>query len=160
MTTRPLDRTSARMLNHVELVYAPGERALAKSLLEGLGFRVIDPQADAVPEELGPAASAYLIVYLDPESEDVFDNVLYASEASEHQWRFERALQDRLATDEELAGLHGSFREAYARIPQAMCHFGVAYPSTEEVEATLARLAAIPALEGRRIAGTFFPYFR
>lgn len=156
MTMRPLNRSCARMLNHAELVYAPGERALARLLLEGLGFRVIDPQSDATPEELGPAASAYLIVYLDPESTDVFDNVIYASEASEDQWRFESALQDRLASDEELSDLHRSLRGAYSRMPQAMCHFGVAYPSAEEVSATLERLAGIAALEGRVTVSDLF----
>jgi hypothetical protein len=137
------------MLNHVELVYAPGERALARKLLEGLGFRVVDPQTDPIPENLGPAAGPFLIVYLDPADDDVFDNVLYVSEAREEQWRFESALRDRLAKDEELAALHRGLREAHAGLPQAMTHFGVAYPSAREVEEALARLAAIPELEGR-----------
>ena len=93
MATRPLDRPGARMLNHVELAYAPGERALARQLLEALGFRVIDPQTDPIPENLGPAAAPYLIVYLDSDDGDVFDNVMYASQANEAQWRFECALR-------------------------------------------------------------------
>jgi hypothetical protein len=137
------------MLNHVELVYAPGERALARTLLEGLGFRVLDPQTDPIPENLGPAAAPFLIVYLDPDNGDVIDNVLYASEAKEAQWRFERALADRLERDEELARLHRKLRGAYVSMPQAMTHFGVGYPSAEEVEAAIARLAATPELEGR-----------
>ncbi len=149
MATRPLNRPGARMLNHVELVYAPGERQLARTLLEGLGFRVEDPQTDSVSQSLGPAASAYLIVYLDDGDDDVFDNVLYVSEATEAQWRFECALRDRIAKDEELAALHRGLRDAYAQHPQAMTHFGVAYSSVEEVEAALARLANTPELEGR-----------
>jgi hypothetical protein len=137
------------MLNHVELSYAPGERALARALLEGLGFRVVDPQTDEIPENLGPAAAPYLIVYVDPDSADVFDNVLYASEARPDQWHCESALRDRLAQDEELAGLHRKLREAYAAVPQAMTHFGVAYPSAEEVKEALERLRAIPELEDR-----------
>jgi hypothetical protein len=121
------------MLNHVELVYPPGERQLARLLLEGLGFRVVDPQVDPVPEELGPAAGPYLIVFLDREDESVFDNVIYASEVREEQWRFESALRDRLAKDEKLA----------------MTHFGVAFPSADEVEQAMKRIAATPELEGR-----------
>ncbi|MBW2363122.1 MAG: hypothetical protein JRG84_19670 [Deltaproteobacteria bacterium] len=149
MASRPLNRPGARMLNHVELVYAPGERPLARSLFEGLGFRVLDPQTDPIPESLGPAVAPYLIVYLDSDDDDAFDNVLYASEASVDQWRFECALRERLADDRELAALHRNLRQAYARAPQGMTHFGVAYPSVEEVEAAMARVANTPQLEGR-----------
>jgi len=149
MATRPLDRPGARMLNHVELVYAPGERPLARSLLEGLGFRVYDPQTESIPNPLGPAGSPYMVVYLDSDDDDVFDNVLYVSEASEDQWRFECALRDRLAKDEELAAAHRKLREAFGRAPQAMTHFGIAYPSLEEVEAAMTRIADTPQLEGR-----------
>ena len=65
MTTRPLERPNARLLNHCEFVYAPGDRARVRLLFEGLGFRVLDPQTDPTPAHLGPAAGPYLIVYLD-----------------------------------------------------------------------------------------------
>ena len=74
---RDLGHPTAKMLSHLELIYAPGERALARTLLRALGFRVLDPQTDPIPANLGPAAAPYLIVYLDPRSDDVFDNVLY-----------------------------------------------------------------------------------
>ncbi|MBW2424328.1 MAG: hypothetical protein JRG86_08770 [Deltaproteobacteria bacterium] len=149
MTQRPLTRPGVRMLNHVELVYPPGERRLARLLLECLGFRVVDPQKDPVPEELGPAAGPYLIVFLDREDESVFDNVIYASEVREEQWRFESAIRDRLKKDEKLAELHEGLRDAFANIPQAMTHFGVAFPSADEVEQAMKRIAATPELEGR-----------
>ena len=149
MATRPLNRPGARMLNHVELVYAPGERPLARCLLEGLGFRVYDPQTESTPGELGEEASAYMVVYLDSDAEDVFDNVLYVSEVTENQWRRECLLRDRIAKDEELASAHRNLREAFVREPQAMTHFGVAYPSLEEVEAVRSRITNTPELEGR-----------
>lgn len=149
MTTRPLDRPGARMLNHLELAYAPGERALARQLLEGLGFRVVDPQTDPIPENLGPAAAPYLIVYLDSDSDDVFDNVLYASEVHPDQWRLECALRERMEDDPELGELHRAVHDATTRLPQAMTHFGIAYPSAEAVEAAVERLASTPELAGR-----------
>lgn len=149
MPQRPLVRPGTRMLNHVELSYAPGERRLAKLLLEGLGFRVLDPQADERPANLGPAATPFLIVYIDPAEGDVFDNVIYASEALSDQWRFEQAMRERLASDPELAELHGAYCSAHSRMPQAMTHFGIAYPSGEEVTGALERLAKTPELEGR-----------
>jgi hypothetical protein len=149
MTTRPLTRSRARLLNHVEFVYAPGERALARTLFEGLGLRVLDPQTDPVPDELGPAGAPYLIVYLDAESHDLIDNVFYASEASDAQWRFETALRERMHADPELSNLHGGFRAAYSAMPQAMTHVGVGYPNADEVKAAMARLRASPELAGR-----------
>jgi hypothetical protein len=137
------------MLNHVELSYAPGERRLAKLLLQGLGFRVLDPQTDERPANLGPAAAPFLIVYIDPAEGDVFDNVIYASEALLDQWKFEQAIRERLANDAALAELHGAYCGAHSRMPQAMTHFGIAYPSGEEVEAALERIAKTPELEGR-----------
>jgi len=156
MSTRPLTRPGARMLNHLELVYAPGERGLARRLLEGLGFRVLDPQTDPIPENLGPAAAPFLIVYLDPDNDDVIDNVLYVSEAREEQWRFETALRKRLAEDPELSALHAGLRQAYAGSPQAMMHFGVAYPSAEEVKAAVERLSREPSLAERVTLSTVF----
>ena len=149
MPQRPLVRPGTRMLNHVELSYAPGERRLAKLLLQGLGFRVLDPQTDERPANLGPAAAPFLIVYIDPAEGDVFDNVIYASEARSDQWRFEQAIRERLTNDAALAELHDAYCSAHARMPQAMTHFGIAYPSGEEVDAALERIAKTPELEGR-----------
>ena len=149
MSKRPLNRPGARMLNHLELFYAPGERALARMLLECLGFRVLDPQTDPIPENLGPAAAPFLIVYLDPDDDDVIDNVLYASEVPPVQWRFESALKERFAKDEPLAALHQDFRDSFAKIPQAMTHFGVGYPSGREIQTALKKLAAAPEFEDR-----------
>lgn len=146
---RPLPHPTAKMLSHAELVYGPGERGLAATLLRALGFRVLDPQTDPIPANLGPAAAPYLIVYMDPKSEDVFDNVLYCSESCAAQQRFEKALRERMAKDAELAGLHEELRTAFAKVPQGMTHIGVGYPSPREVEQALAAVAAEPALAGR-----------
>lgn len=149
MPQRPLVRPDSRMLNHIELSYAPGDRQLAKLLLQGLGFRVLDPQTDPRPANLGPAATPFLIVYIDPSEGDVFDNVIYASEARSDQWKFEQAIRDRLTKDPALAELHEAYCSAYERMPQAMTHFGIAYPSGEEVDAAMERILETPELEGR-----------
>ena len=54
--TRNLKDPLGRLLNHVEFVYAPGERELAKRLFRALGCRVVDPQEDDAPEETHPSA--------------------------------------------------------------------------------------------------------
>lgn len=149
MTTRPLDRPGMHLLNHVEFVYAPGERALVRDFLEALGLRVLDPQTDPVPPELGPAGGPYLIVYLAAGDDDLIDNVVYASEARPEQWALEQALRERLAEDDALRALHERHRAAYAQMPQAMTHVGLAYPSTEAVKEAVGKLAATPALRDR-----------
>jgi hypothetical protein len=149
MTTRPLDRPGTRLLNHVELVYAPGERALVRRFFEALGLRVLDPQVDPVPPELGPAAGPYLIVYLDDAVDDLIDNVVYASEVKAEQWALESALRRRIGEDDELRSLHDDLRAVYARLPQAMTHVGIAYASTREVRDAMAQLVAIPELAER-----------
>ena len=46
---RAILEPSTRLLNHNELIYAPGDRGLARDLFRALGCRVLDPQ-----EETGP----------------------------------------------------------------------------------------------------------
>jgi len=153
---RALDHPTAKMLSHLELVYAPGERSLARTLLRELGFRVLDPQTDPIPENLGPAAAPFLIVYVDPGSDDVFDNVLYVSEISAPQRRFEDALRARLAHDGELAKLHDELRAAYAERPQMMTHVGVGYATAEEVERACERVRRSPELAGRVVVSPVY----
>jgi len=153
---RDFHHPTAKMLSHLELVYAPGERALARTLLRALGFRVLDPQTDPIPGSLGPAAAPFLIVFVDPRSEDVFDNVLYVSEVSVPQRRFEEALRERLAEDGELAKLHGELRAAYADEPQMMTHLGVGFASAGEVEQACERVARAPELAGRVVVSPVY----
>ena len=145
---RALADPNARLLNHAEFVYAPGDRDLTSRLFEALGCRVVDPQRGASPDNLGPAASPYLIIYLDRGDDDVIDNVFYASEVTPVQWRFELALRDQLASDAPLAAAARTQREQFAKTPHAMTHLGLAFPSVSELEAavdTIARDAALAA---------------
>ena len=149
MTTRPLDRPGVHLLNHVEFVYAPGDRALVRAFLEALGLRVLDPQTDPTPPELGPAAGPYLIVYLAEGDDDLIDNVVYASEVRPEQWALESALRDRIDAEGELQSLRDAHQAAYAERPQAMTHVGLAYSSADEVKAAIVRLASNEAFGGR-----------
>ncbi len=153
---RVLGHPTAKMLSHLELIHAPGERALAAKLLRALGFRVLDPQTDPIPANLGPAAAPYLIVYLDPRSDDVFDNVFYVSEVSAPQRRFEEALRERIAADGELARLHEGLREAYAQAPQGMTHIGVGFATADEIEQVCERIAREPELAGRVVVSPVY----
>ena len=146
---RALAAPHARLLNHAEFVYAPGDRALTSRLFEALGCRVVDPQRGTSPDNLGPAASPYLIIYLDRGDDDVIDNVFYASEVTPAQWRFELALREQLASDAPLAEAARTQRAQFARTPHAMTHLGLALPSVSELEAAVDTLAKDETLAPR-----------
>ena len=136
-----------RLLNHVELVYAPGERALAAQFFETLGCRVVDN------------GGAWLAAKIGDESSDLRNNVLYASEVTPEQWRFEQALR-RAAGAGELAAAEASYRALLAERPQLAPHFGIRYASPALWEQTIDRLRALGggALTGRiEVSGVFTP---
>ncbi len=154
---RALSNTG-RMLNHVELIYAPGDRKPVKRLFEALGCKVIDPQDGPIPEDLGPGVLPYLVIYLDPESDDPFDNVMYASEVTTVQWEFEQQLRGQLEQNPELAAAQRALAENYPLMPQAMTHIGLAFPSAAAVVESLERIEKAPELRDRvRISKVFRP---
>lgn len=141
--------STARALNHVELVYAPGERSLAHALFELLGFGVRD------------SGGPFLTARIQPEVADLANNCLYASEVTPEQWALEQALRDALAT----GPLHDPGAGYLARLrsePQRSCHFGIRYPTVEDLDAALDRVEHVadhaPALAGRvTVSGVFRP---
>ena len=154
---RSVLQPSSRLLNHTEMFYAPGDRALARELFRAIGCRVLDPQEEAGPDDLGAAAGPYLIVFVDPDSTDLIDNVLYASEVEPAQWEFEQQLQARLASDAGLQASFDAFNASFVRYPQGMTHFGVAM-NEQQLDAALDRIANTPEFAGRlQVTGVFRP---
>jgi hypothetical protein len=141
--------TVTKALNHVELVYAPGERALARAVFELLGCDIHDSGG---PFLSGKIASG---------QGDLVNNVMYASEVTPEQWALERALKDALAR-----GVLQQPGDAYvAKLrahPQRSCHFGIRYPTAEDLDATLDHIEHVadhqPELAGRiTVSGVFRP---
>jgi len=146
-----------RVLSHSEMVYAPGERALARDLFRAIGCRVLDPQQDECPPELGPAAEPYLVVFVDPQGSDLFDNVLYASEVPAEQWAFEQALRGEMRRGGELARSYGAFAECFRKFPQGLTHLGIGV-TEPQLERAVQTIAATPALAARvEVAGPYRP---
>jgi hypothetical protein len=142
--------TSRRLLNHVEMVYRPGEKALAVALLDLLGFRVFDDGGEFV------AASA------DPAAPDIIDNTCYISQMTPEQQAFEKELERALAGADGLGQAHSAYRDLLHREPQRGMHFGVHTTTLEDLEATVERVNKVeqnaPELAGRvRVSGTFYP---
>lgn len=154
---RSESQPATRLLNHSEFFYGPGDRALARELFRAIGCRVLDPQEEEGPSDLGPAAGPYLIIFVDPASTDLIDNVLYASEVEPDQWRFEQALRAQIAADPALLSSHARYEACFARYPQGMTHFGVSM-TEEQLEAAFARISDTPDFKGRlELRGPFRP---
>lgn len=138
-----------RALNHVELVYAPGERALARTLFELLGCETHDSG--------GPFLSARIA----PGQDSLVNNVMYASEVVPEQWALEQALHAALDGG-VLAGPADDYAATLRAHPQRSCHFGIRYPTADELDATLDRIEHVvedaPELAGRvSVSGVFRP---
>lgn len=141
----------ARMLNHVEMVYRPGDRQIVGRLFELLGCGVVDTG--------GP----FLIVHVDPENQDptMLDNCLYASEMTPAQLRLEDALAQALEAESALSEGHAGYTDHNTSRPQFTTHFGLAM-SVAELDAALARIEEAQVADpevGKRvsISGVYRP---
>jgi hypothetical protein len=140
--------TSGRFLNHAELIYRPGERALSGKVFETLGCRVMDN------------GGTWVIIAVNPASDDWGNNVLYASEVTPEQWRFEQTLQKQLAGESPLGGAFAAFDQHMRKTPQRTTHFGIRFPTVKMLDETLARIQSGlgPDLRGRlSVSGVFRP---
>jgi len=149
---RQLIGGSGGLVNHVEMVYRPGERALVAQLFEALGCMVIE------------TGRRFLVIHADPQAPDprMLDNCLYASEVTPEQWRFEEALQRELACSPDLVDSYRSFVAMTRRRPQQTTHFGIRLSSPPRFEELLTRIESLrdanPSLRQRvEIAGVLRP---
>jgi len=142
--------TLTRRLNHVELIYRPGERELAFRLFELLGCKPVD------------RGGVFLSSLVDPSVPDFQNNVFYASEVTPEQWRLEQALAGALGGTDEL-GLAGSaYLDRLQREPQRSFHFGVRYLDKTALDETVERVRHAgdhePGLAGRvKVSGVYYP---
>ncbi|HZP30685.1 MAG TPA: hypothetical protein VFC99_17180, partial [Acidimicrobiia bacterium] len=141
---------AGRRLNHVELLYRPGEREPAKRVFELLGFRVVD------------RGGTFFTAFVEPGESDFANNAVYASEVTEEQWALEQALAASLESDDPVGVAARAYLGRLRKEPQRSFHFGVRYPSIEALDATIARIGAVgetdPELVGRiGVSGVFRP---
>lgn len=129
-----------QLLNHVEILYRPGERELAKRFFELLGCTIVDTQTDS------GTGSSILYVYPEATCQDRLNNVCYLSEVREPQWALEELLTGRAAVDAELRDALARYEHKARHHPHGTAHFGLRYPTFAALEAVLGRLEAeLPA---------------
>jgi hypothetical protein len=142
MAVRPLG------INHVEMIFQPGERDAARAFFETMGFGVAD---------FGP----WLVISVDPETGNGIDNVMYASEPVPAQQQFEDALAEALEGHEKASAALAHYREVRVAHPQFNFHFGASIPTKGDWEDRTARIGKAaeshPLLKGRVDVATFNP---
>jgi hypothetical protein len=147
-TAQDLDTT--QRLNHVEMVYRPGERDLAARVFDLLGMRVIDNGGE------------WLFALVDPSVGDARNNACYASEMTPQQWTLEQSLASAMTLgDSEVGTAAQVYADTVRAEPQHSFHFGIRYLERERFDATLARFRAAdddPDLAGRAtLLGVYDP---
>lgn len=117
-----------RLLNHLEMVYRPGERHLVTKLFTALGCTVID------------TGGTHLGISVNPTEEFPRNNALYASEVTPEQWALEQLLQKALEGGSALSAAYAGYEEKFRRHPQMTSHFGIRFPSFDAVEQVVSDL--------------------
>ena len=147
----PMTREPRRRLNHVEMVYRPGERALAARVFDLLGMRVVD------------RGGRWMLVLADAAVADVSNNACYASEVTPEQWSLERelaAVMDGSSGDRIGMAAHAYLDRLRAE-PQSSFHFGIRYFERADFDLTLDRIrtaAEDQELRGRvELVGVYLP---
>ncbi len=117
------------MVNHVEMLHAPGQRDAAQALFETMGFETF-----TIPG--GP----WLGVTVDPEKGRSSDNVMYANEPTPAQRRVDDALARAIENDDELAAAIERYQQVRRAHPQYVFHFGASVPTEQEWDRRIERL--------------------
>jgi len=114
------------LLNHVEMVYRPGEGEHARAFFETMGFTVTK-------------SMAWLRIRINPEGNGV-DNVMFANEATPAQQNFDAAFEHALASDSRLAETMDRQRKVGREWPYYNFHFGASIPTHGDWERRVERL--------------------
>ena len=123
-----------RLVNHIEILYQRGERELAKQFFALLGCTIVDTQTES------GTGSSILFVYPEPTCQDRLNNVVYLSEIRQPQYELEQILKARLAEDTELREAIAKYDHKARNEPHGVTHFGLRYPSFDDLEAVIARV--------------------
>lgn len=148
MTGEP---ATTRQLNHVEMIYRPGERELAGRVFELLGMRVVDNGGE------------WMTALIDPSIGDGANNACYASQVTPEQWTLEQTLITAMAGGgSEVGTAAQAYADKVQAEPQHSFHFGIRYLERDDFDATLDRFRAAaasdPQLAGRvSLLGVYDP---
>lgn len=137
---------NGQFLNHLEAVYRPGDRRLAREFLTALGLYVEDYSVT------DPDATSMLAIHFEPADRDSTNNVIFLHQMSAPQAAFDTLLQAKLADDDALVSAHAKFLEAIKSYPGATPHFGIRYRSMRAVDEAIGRLNSVSEELKRRLS--------
>ena len=143
---RPWSQMQGRFLNHLELVYRPGDKDVAMRLFELLGFEVKD------------IGLHWILLGVDgPGQQDFSNNAFYASEVLPEQHALAEALGQATASP-EIAPLLEAYESRRRRQPQMFPHFGIRLSAQAQADA-IARIESLddPQLKDRIAVRIFEP---
>jgi hypothetical protein len=123
-----------KLLNHVEALYRPGERAIAIELAEALGCSVSDTGFK------GDGVDTFLAVHPNPADPNLQNNVFYISQIRPEQEALETRLKRFSEENTDVAALLEGYRGAARTKPFGVPHFALRYPSGEAVSEVAERL--------------------
>jgi hypothetical protein len=135
-TSCHIDAYDGVMLNHLEMLYRPGERDLAMSFCRMMGWDVTETGRAS---EVG---STYIVVRLEPRDPDYVNNVFYLSEIRDEQLRLERALDPLRRQDASLEVALDDYLEKARSRPHGIPHCGIRYRSFSAVQAIVDTLGS------------------
>lgn len=138
------DLYKGTFLNHLEGVYRAEDRALAIELTEALGLAVKEVR---FTENSRPILAGNF----NPAVPDPTNNIVFLYEMHPLQRRVIDALDKTMASNGELQQAVSAYREAAAKMPPIMPHFGIRYESETGLTEILGKLASglSPALASR-----------
>jgi hypothetical protein len=141
------------MLNHLEVLYQPGEVELATLFMTALGFEVVDY------DKVASTGQRYLFVHLEPGDKDTVNNVFYLSEARSEQLELEAALRAARGREPALGQAWDAYVDKAVTKPHGIPHAGIRFQSFESLEVVLDRLnqVAESELKGRVSVLTIAP---
>jgi hypothetical protein len=140
------------VLSHVEAVYRPGDRQLAIDLFEALGCKTYDTDTPSL------SGKSYVSVHPDPSVRGL-DDVIYLSEMTAEQSRFDDMLRQRIDGDAELSAARADFRALASAKPFGLSHIAMRYPDYETLERVLDGLEdrLTPEMKQRSVLRVFRP---
>jgi hypothetical protein len=131
--TSGIDSYGGTLLNHLEMLYQPGERSLAISFCEMLGWSVTET------EQKSDVGSTYMVVRFEPAESSYLDNVMFLSEMRPEHVELDKVLAILRDTKPEFASVVDAYATRARTYPFGIPHFGVRYRSFDAVEAVLDR---------------------
>ena len=133
----------SRYLSHVEIVYRPGERDLARKFLGLLGIEAEDAMG-----------GQFMMSVIERETFEPlhFANFMGGSEVHPEQWVFDQALMAAVS-DGPLAESFAEYQQKLDRDPTSGMHIGIHFSTVAAWEKAVARLGNVfedfPELDGR-----------